>query len=363
MPNSFSRQQLASLSRAIAVTIARRVQPNTSKSYARKVKAFDTFCWRSGCEPEYDVPRIRAFMQHYVAGFGQVKVHAYTSLAQFMSAWRDNALFSGKYFPDKGSDGLLRISKFVKSLAAQYPHVPATHLALTLRRIRDVAFSLGILSPAHLETCPRRHLAILTRLLVGHAAMLRGVEHKFGARLSDLHVFADHFELEIGKRDTEAKYKQRPRRVGIEISNSHLSAGAVLHVYLRRVFTARMRSRANVPLFPTFSVHGSATFTGWKWKDFRVEMASIASAIGFLGVIGETSLRAGGATDAFAAGASDQYVRTQGGWRSDAYRRYDRPTAQQRRWLGRRIMEQQLRNSSARRYPEIHGQRLALAAI
>ena len=46
-------------------------------------------------------------------------------------------------------------------------------------------------------------------------------------------------------------------------------------------------------------------------------------------------LRDGGATGLFAVNASVLFVKSQGGWKSDAYQIYNRPTAKQRAVLAR----------------------------
>ena len=52
----------------------------------------------------------------------------------------------------------------------------------------------------------------------------------------------------------------------------------------------------------------------------------LASRIGINGRIGGRSLRAGGTTDWFSVQATRQWVKHQGGWKSNAFERYDRPT-------------------------------------
>ena len=62
-------------------------------------------------------------------------------------------------------------------------------------------------------------------------------------------------------------------------------------------------------------------------------LQALASQCGVRGRIAGRSLRAGGATDYFAVDAGVQFVKHQGGWKSDAYLRYDRPTPAQRVFL------------------------------
>ena len=52
-------------------------------------------------------------------------------------------------------------------------------------------------------------------------------------------------------------------------------------------------------------------------------------------VITGRALRAGGATDWFAADAHSLWVKAQGGWASDAYLVYNRPSPRQRAVMGR----------------------------
>ena len=69
-------------------------------------------------------------------------------------------------------------------------------------------------------------------------------------------------------------------------------------------------------------------------------LARLRYACGLVGVERHESLsgrclRAGGATDLFAVNAGVLFVKSQGGWKSDAYQIYNRPTDAQRAALAR----------------------------
>ena len=301
------------------------------------MRAFFTFCFRSDLLPPlFTAEHMCAFFQWHVGGFDSVKHHAYTSCASFISAWRDHATHVGGYtFPGKKSIAILRVNRFINTLGRLFPHQAATGVELTLARIAAFAHYWQVNSMRAVEQLDLRPLGLYTRLLLAHSAMLRGCEHKHGMRISDIVDRGSHYSLTVGLRDNESKYKGRPRTVAIECVASHMSAGACLRVFLRR---ARRGAASISPLFPRILPSGSIRAgAGETFKTFKGVLARIAAVSGIVGVIGESSSRAGGATDAFAAGASDEWVRRQGGWRSDAFKRYNRPTLEQTRTLGREV--------------------------
>ena len=75
------------------------------------------------------------------------------------------------------------------------------------------------------------------------------------------------------------------------------------------------------------------------WQKHLEWLQNLCRLAGVSGIITGRGLRAGGATDYFSVGATAAWVRRRGGWLSDAYLRYDRPTPRQRVFLADRYSQ------------------------
>ena len=333
VPDAVSSQLRASLQSAVAITEQLRVASSTAAGCSAKVRQFYKFCSVVGLAAVFIFHQMATFFQWYVGGFKSLKCHAYTTCPQYISAWRDHCDYVGLEFPDKGSATIRRLNKFINALGRQFPHKPKQDLALTINLLARVAAFCGIHCTAHLWSVDVGMLCHWARCLCAHSLFLRGCEHKFGARRSDIVYNGDGFSCTVGSRPEESKYEGRPRVLSIVLgAQSHLDPGTVLDVFLRRVHCKRgvLSRTKDAPLFPAIT-NGLIRTRGETSKNFLAWVSTALAATCVAGKIGESSFRAGGATDAFAQGASDEDVRTRGDWRTDAFRRYNRPTIELQR--------------------------------
>ena len=323
LPDEVSSQQRARLSRAVATTELLRVRASTAAGYNLKCQQFYKFCSIMGFAASFQFLQMSHFLQWYVSGFDETKHHAYTTCPQFISAWRDHCDYHGIAFPDKGSPTVRRLTKFIKALGVQFPHEPRQDLAITIGVLARVAAHHGIHSADCLWSIDTQLLCRWARCLYAHSLCLRGVEHRYGARCSDVKPEVGYYTCTVGVRDGESKYKGRPRLLPISVGeHTQFDVGTVLGVFIRRVHGS---SKPSSPLFPAFA-RGLACTKGESGKSFYAWLAVALSATKVSGRIGESSFRAGGATDMFAQGATDRHVQVRGGWRGDTYKRYNRPT-------------------------------------
>ena len=323
LPDEVSSQQRARLSRAVATTELLRVRASTAAGYNLKCQQFYKFCGIMLFTPDFTFHQMSHFLQWYVSGFDDTKHHAYTTCPQFISAWRDHCDYHGIPFPDKGSTTVRRLTKFIKALGVQFPHIPRQDLAITVGILARVAAFHGIHSVDSLWSISPELLCRWARCLYAHSLCLRGVEHRHGARCSDVKPDAGYYTCTVGVRDNESKYKGRPRHLPVSVGeNTQFDVGTVLGVFIQRVHGA---SGPSSPLFPAFDKRLTCPH-GESGKSFNAWLAVALSAIKVSGHVGESSFRAGGATDMFAQGASDRHVQVRGGWRGDTYKRYNRPT-------------------------------------
>ena len=165
---------------------------------------------------DFEFKQMSHFFQWYVSGFTGVKVRAYTTCHQYISAWHDHCDAHGFAFPAKGSPTIRRINKFIKALGGQFPHMPRQDLPLTLSILSRVASHCGIFCVADLWTVHPERLTRWARCLVARSLLLRGVEHKFGARRGDVAHKGTFYECTVGARERESKYKGSPRVLPIE---------------------------------------------------------------------------------------------------------------------------------------------------
>jgi integrase len=87
----------------------------------------------------------------------------------------------------------------------------------------------------------------------------------------------------------------------------------------------------DTPLFPTWTARGQATAVPASEYYFKTGLKALASAAGMppamVAKLRPHSLRAGGCTDALAAGLDESWVQMQGGWLSSVFKIYYRPMA------------------------------------
>ena len=192
---------------------------------------------------------------------------------------------------------------------------------------------IGITCSADLEHCALVDLVFWARVITAHGACLRAVEHSAGMQLRDFEtrrtaggVLAF---LTVGRRRRERKLKHKRRVVPLCCSACITSAGHVLRVLRRRLHKG---ADGRDTLFPDLT---AARFTGrvrpWA-KDLR-RLQRLCLRAGLVGNYTARSLRAGGTTDLFSVGATVQFVKHQGGWKSYTFTKYDRPTPATRVFL------------------------------
>jgi hypothetical protein len=283
-----------------------------------------------GLRRRFQYKQITLFFEWYVAGVDNHKLRAHTTLAQYQSAFFDHALEHGLHYP--GARTRRRITKFIKGLANRFPHVKLLEHPLLLQEIVRIGAAMGITSNDTLERCSTTDLIFWARIITAHDATLRAVEHSAGMQVKDFTITHGRAFLTVGRRETERKLNHQTRTVPLPNDNDYTCSGYVLRVLKRRVH-GRGVSGDNC-LFPKV-LKSTALSAGRPvpWETDRRRLEGYARSIGIRGRIGGRSLRAGGTTDYFNVEASRQFVKHQGGWLSDAFLRYDRPTPEGRHRL------------------------------
>ena len=284
---------------------------------------------------DFSVTNITLFAEHYVAGDTGTKQRAHTSVPPLLSALSDHAKLYNVPFPHAGTAARLPIKQFIRGLKNRYPHEPEQDLALTLRRLRCIAKHLpdgGVSSCRDLWRVSLPTLTMWARIVVMHDACIRSVGTKLGMQVKDVSDCGTHIELTVGRRPAERKIKQRRARVvPIGITTHCASAGYVCRVFMARVHSL---SGPNACLFPAFRPSGVRAKQAVTWAAFCALVQSLCRSAGIRGKVGPSSFRAGGATDYFSSGATMPWVKMQGGWLSEAYQRYNRPSPEERSHLG-----------------------------
>ena len=296
-----------------------------------------------GLSREFKYDQITGFNTWYVTGFGpeDLKLRAWTSLPKFRSAFSDYAVLHALHWP--GRRTMRRINKHYRGLQNKYPHTVKRDAIVGVTTLRAIGTMLGFHHAGCLETCSSLvDLVFWARIVVAHSALLRPVAHSRGMQVQDFQIARTRIGgpelafLVVGRRRCERKLKHKSRRVPLPLHVSHLSAGHVLRVLHRRVHRG---SRASAPLFPDLR-HSASCRDGLcvPWSVDRAHLERLCRRAGVRGPISGRSLRAGGATDLFAVGATRQYVKHQGGWGAGfVFSRYDRPTPEARVFLASRF--------------------------
>ena len=286
------------------------------------------FCTACGFDEAFSADGICIFFEHYLREGG-----AHTSLPGFMSAWRDFAASEAIPFPAKESRAAATIAHFLRGCKVTHPHSVVRSVPLTLTRLSAIAAHLHIHSLRDLQhSVSCETLSFFARLVIAHQACLRPMEHGSCVVFRDVSIGAGYATIRIGIIPSARKIKRREARTCILPYASgrfaHLAAGTVLKVLLRRV---HQRSLPATPLFCCYRFGIPAQrHRPWHPRGDLVRLRNIIS-IAFpridVSLVDGRSLRSGGATDWFGAGASTSWVMAQGGWTSDAVLIYDRPSA------------------------------------
>ena len=318
-----------------------RVEASVADTYRKHVLEYFEFCAEHHFDPTFGYKSITAFAQHYVAGSGDAKLRSYKTVYKYLSAWADYAYINNcPNFPFKDTFQRRRINRFITALGKRFPHEPVRDTPLVLNILINVCIYYDIRSPSDLLIVDRSKLVQWARVIAAHDACMRPCEHAKGLRCSD--VIDDGLSfitLRVGYRSGERKYKQGPgRRAVLNVRLSHLSAGYVLRVLLGRVHGGKSRGEHDDRvLFPITARSGliDESASPRPWGGRLGDLQTLRNACERAGVPGARrvtgrSLRAGGTTDYFAAGCTSAWIKLQGGWTSNAYEIYNRPSPAQR---------------------------------
>ena len=151
LPLRFSGEQLASLRLQVDITRRARVFPSAADSYAKQVQQFFRFCAAAGIEPALDsYDALTAFFQWYVAGVGDRKLRAHTTLGSYLSAFADHCADRDLPFAFKDTPLRRRVNRFIKGLKNLFPHEPRRTVALCLDKLGLIAVDYGFRSVADL---------------------------------------------------------------------------------------------------------------------------------------------------------------------------------------------------------------------
>ena len=337
------------MARQVAITRSFRVNPDTAKSYAAKVCDFYDYCEDVlGTDPVFSRDNCAWFFEDYVSRGTGTKIRAHTAIYPILSAWADFARDVGiEEFPYPGTFLRSQLVRDIQGIENRYPHEPLRDVPITFGILEKLAPLYGFNSVRSLWECDDlTKLVRWARIVVAQGACMRACEHRHGCKVSDVTICDGFVSILVGSRPEESKYKRRPRRAVLHIWGSHLSAGYVLQVLLSRVHKVSGSSAVNDDrvLFAAGCDVGAkqrTTAEPWATKGRKPgALARLRYACGLVGVERHESLsgrclRAGGATDLFAVNAGVLFVKSQGGWKSDAYQIYNRPTDAQRAALAR----------------------------
>ena len=349
MPSGFTSGQRAGLLLQVQRSCRARVFAGTAASYAKMVARFFAFCDDMGFQRAFTHDAIIAFAQHYVAGFGGEKIRSHGTVAKFMSAWADYASDNGLPFPFTGTAARRRIDRGLKGIANRFPHKPLQDHPVTLYFLAKLAPLYGFSDFVDLWTRPTTDLCRWARIIVAHDACMRPCEHSKGCRVGDINDRGIHVAIRVGSRRGEAKIKRTADtggRIAVLPSGkpSHLAAAHVLRAVFKRVHVQH-GSNADRTLLPAGAIGHDVRSAQRQWRPWTGkggDLAFFRSCCARIGVPGALTitgraLRAGGATDWFAADATEKWVKAQGGWseRSTAHLIYNRPTEEQRAVMAR----------------------------
>lgn len=325
LPDGVARVRRAGLLHSAAATRRSYITDATHVEYERKARVFLRFCDSIGAARVFHPDTIIIFFEMWLIDGGKV-----TTLPNFLSAWRDVCDERHMFFPAKGSLEWRYIAKYLRGARLRYPHVARRSTPLTLALIRVVLADIGVTCIRDYESCSIAVLSFCARLLVAHSAMMRTCAHAAGCTFGDVSHPSGADErfllFRVGFAVTARKIKLRPARSCIlPVVADFLSCGYALRVLMRRAHGTA--SSCGSVLFP----RSGSDRRPLPWIDMRSAIrTALRPHLATLGISASTvdgrSLRAGGATDWFSAGAPRWWVKSQGGWLSDAVDLYNRPT-------------------------------------
>ena len=248
------------------------------------------------------------------------------------SSLRTYARRAGLPFPALDSDDWIMVKGQETALLKKDPVETRRATVLAMRFIARFAAAHGIVKVDDLRTAEPFHAYAVTRMLVAHACMMRGCEHRVRwrdmrprSRPTKLVVNADS----VTKRGR--KLRLRPARTCTlpvkSAMNGHaiLAAGAALHVYAQRFGGGGDDGF----IFGTLSAGQLDDKKYMNDQAFFRRITALSKRAG-VDVNGEykfaaQGLRRGGRTDWRVYGMSNEWIKEQGGWKGDANLLYDEP--------------------------------------
>ena len=289
------------------------------------------FCQAMGVRAEYTADNIGDWMVDYCReGFSANSLSGrLTSLRRYARARRAD-------FPHENSYEWADITDLRKALVKIDPTSVTRATLVSVLWLRAVAAYLNLRTLDDLANparCAPWALQLYTRAGMAHCCLLRGVEHRDGLRMGDISIVTPGFAvLQVAERWSTKKQKMKPGRrcvLPMDASMGISSPGHVLLIYLQRVRTG---CDAESLLFPSITAAGliredtPATDADFI-RDFKFYLAAAGMDNEALRHVTNHSFRAGGATDWAIGGMPTDFIQRQGGWASDCYKIYVRPTA------------------------------------
>ena len=329
MPDGpFSAAELRDMATATGATAAMQREPKTERDASRVVRQYAKLQRASGCDPRsftsYELVR---FMNDYVrCGFSAGE------LGKRNSSLRTFARRNGLAFPALDSDDWIMVKGQETALLKKDPVETRRATVMAMRYIARFAAAHKIVEVDDLRTAEPFHAYAVTRMLVAHACMMRGCEHRVRwrdmrprSRPTKLVVNADS----VTKRGR--KLRLRPARTCTlpvkSTMNGHaiLAAGAALHVYAQRFDNGDDDGF----IFGTLSAGRLDDKKYMSDQAFFRRVTALSKHAG-VDINGEykfaaQSLRRGGRTDWRVYGMSNEWIKEQGGWKGDANLLYDEP--------------------------------------
>lgn len=311
----------------------------TQKGYGRLARLFVKFCLALQLEPVCEFEQLSAWSFWYATHY------THRTLWGHFSAFRWWCTTTGRVYPAKGSLCQLRMACVMRALRLRDPSVVLPCTPLVASWLRRMQRRSGIADLQAFWHCDLALLSFWVRILCGHAAMLRLCEHEDGMSVTDVTRMrrgdgAEYFVMRVGAIDdgilpkdaTNRKIKFRPlRRCVLPISDSPMSAGAVLGVWMARAHPGPCATAKKRVLFSAVQggiVMARPLSAAAFLRRLRDSLTAVGMPPKLVKMTHCRSLRAGGCTDYFAAGESRERICLQGGWslRSGSVDVYNRPT-------------------------------------
>ena len=304
----------------------RSLSRKVRRAYESTYRAFVDLCGATGEPVEFDYGQLAAWCVFWVESGYSAR-----TLAGHFTAFRRVAAEGGKRFPMRHTLTERRLQWLRRGLLKDAGPVNRA-TPLTLSRIMTMwrtVFKVKVLGD--LRYVEPGVLTFITRVMVGHACMLRMCEHEDGMRVGDVSAFqmaADgSVAVSVRVRERKDHVRHESRRCGLAGTGKLWDAGSVLQLYMELMHGT---SKQDYLLFPEWSSGGAYVPVPASARDFRETLQRVARQSGMApaeaGKVRPHSLRSGGCTDYLGSGlVTEAWVQSQGGWRSSIFKIYYRP--------------------------------------